>query len=714
MFTQLEPREIVTEGVLETNAFTIKANGKAFKVLIDGLYSDKVRSIVRELWSNAFDSHIAAGRADMPFDCQLPTVWEPFFRVRDYGTSLPHADVMHLYTTVFESTKEDTNAQVGKLGLGSKSPFAYTDTFTVTTWRDGIKRVYSAYIGADSVPMIALLGEERSDEPQGLEVAFPVKSSDIDTFERAANRVALGFDVKPNTFDVTLRPPVSEALYSGPGWKLCDSDESMSALAKQGCVVYPIDPLAVTGATSQQIAFLRAPLFIDFDIGQLEIAASREGLGYNEETCRNILAAVDRIAGELFQQLRVQFDNIETYWEACELYSKLTTGASMPKPALLCLEKMRFRGRELATKWYIDNPNVRKIDAYVANGRRRRNTGGWEGQTGFYASPRDCLVYFQDATQNITCIKERLKHHYSTVDESKHLIIVRGVPGSMVLKRAWVKLGRPPEFFNLADLPRPPREKKEKRKEIRVRRYAGFSSDPWVEADIDPANGGIYTCMLKGDAVRYVGEATRHIYNNHIETTVQALIALGVIAKGTTVYGIPATLKNIPKRHKNWRCIWDIAQEAFDAGFNAAGVRRHKEVTAYLDQFHRQDIGGLCRTWHDNVMAPDFEGPAYRLLLDYSTIAAEASMLQAHTHYSKLALVLRVAIPDEDDDTDGDAAPALDLSQHGAAVLAAYPMIQMALDSYINDDRAKTVLDYVNLIDSRDSSNNTPSIEEAA
>ncbi len=93
--------------------FTIKPNGKAFRTLIDGLYSNKVRAVIRELCSNAADSHIAAGN-DAPFEVTIPTTLDPTFRVRDFGTGLKHEQVMHLYTTIFESTKETTNDQTGR------------------------------------------------------------------------------------------------------------------------------------------------------------------------------------------------------------------------------------------------------------------------------------------------------------------------------------------------------------------------------------------------------------------------------------------------------------------------------------------------------------------------------------------------------------------------------------------------------------------------
>lgn len=187
----------VDVNVGETNEFTIKANGKAFRALISTLYENKVQSIVREIWSNALDAHIAAGNEDRPFLVTFPTMFNPTFIVRDFGVSLEHHEVMKLYTTVFESTKEDTNDATGKFGLGSKSPFAYTDTFSVCAIKDGQKRFYSAVIGKTGIPAIHFLGSEPTSEENGVEVSFPIKTDDIRAFRNAALRVSHGFSVKP-------------------------------------------------------------------------------------------------------------------------------------------------------------------------------------------------------------------------------------------------------------------------------------------------------------------------------------------------------------------------------------------------------------------------------------------------------------------------------------------------------------------------------------
>ena len=60
-----------------TTEFKIKTSATAFKILSEGLYSNKIGSMVRELICNAYDAHCAAGTKDTPIDVELPMVTNP-------------------------------------------------------------------------------------------------------------------------------------------------------------------------------------------------------------------------------------------------------------------------------------------------------------------------------------------------------------------------------------------------------------------------------------------------------------------------------------------------------------------------------------------------------------------------------------------------------------------------------------------------------------
>src|SRR5262249_16380303 len=137
------------------------------------------------------------------------------------------------------------------------------------------------------VPQIALMSREPSDEARGFEVAFPCQTGDVDAFSNAARKVAAGFDVLPRISGRKVEFATFSTVMEDPGlWKLVKLEEGYSntgtAYAKQGGVVYPIDANAIAKATDAQRAVLSSPFFINFPIGDLEIAANREALGARE------------------------------------------------------------------------------------------------------------------------------------------------------------------------------------------------------------------------------------------------------------------------------------------------------------------------------------------------------------------------------------------------------------------------------------------------
>jgi len=164
--TQSSPVEV--QGGNNTGSFTILFNSKAFRVLSDTLYENKIGAIVREISCNANDAHVQANKADQEFIIHLPDNFEPWFSVRDFGKGLSASDIKNVFTVYFASTKDQSNECTGMLGLGAKTPFSYTDQFTVTSYQNGICTIYSAFITESGVPNIIEMYSSESTEPSGV------------------------------------------------------------------------------------------------------------------------------------------------------------------------------------------------------------------------------------------------------------------------------------------------------------------------------------------------------------------------------------------------------------------------------------------------------------------------------------------------------------------------------------------------------------------
>lgn len=335
---------VETSGLADSTNFSIKVNGKAFRILLDGLYSDKVGAVIRELSTNAYDAHLAIGKGEVPFEVTLPTQFNPIFSVRDFGVSMSHEQLMRLITTVFESSKDNANNQVGAFGLGSKSPFSLVDTYTIIAWKNGEKRTYSAFFNTDGVPSLALLGTEPTTEPQGVEFSMAVNARDVNAFRDRAAGILRWFPTIPKVHNSPTKIELDVPVSSGKGWALYTRGSMVGAYARQGCVVYPIKASSIQGVTPLQAALLSSPLVIDFTIGDLDVAASREALGYDEATCANILARINTVADEVQKTMGKAIHDAPTLWEAGKARLALRS-SSLPNAIITALEATKWQGK---------------------------------------------------------------------------------------------------------------------------------------------------------------------------------------------------------------------------------------------------------------------------------------------------------------------------------------------------------------------------------
>jgi len=309
--------EAILGNVGEVGDFKIKASAKAFSILSSGLYANKIRAIVRELSCNAVDSHVAAGKQETPFDVHLPNDLEPWFSIRDYGTGLTHDQVTSIYTTYFESTKTDSNDYIGALGLGSKSPFSYTDNFTVTAIKDGQKGIYSAFINGSGVPSIAQMMTEATDEPAGVEVKFSVNDRyDFSKFRDEARQVYTYFKLRPvvtgyKDFQFTTVEYESENIVPG----VHSYKNGYRTVAIMGNIAYPVDVPNSDKVLGDMRSLLGCGLEMHFAIGELDFQASREGLSYIPSTIDAIKRKLEGVNSALTVVLAKEADAVTNLWE---------------------------------------------------------------------------------------------------------------------------------------------------------------------------------------------------------------------------------------------------------------------------------------------------------------------------------------------------------------------------------------------------------------
>lgn len=306
----VEDNEVMIGSAGDTKKFSIATSAKAFKILSSGLYKNKIRAVVRELACNCLDAHKLNG-FEGKFDIQVPTQLDPRFIIRDFGPGLASDDVMNLYTTYFASTKSNSNDFIGALGLGSKSPFSYTETFTVVSYHKGTVSGYTAMLDKGE-PVIRPLYTEAMglEDKEGIEITVPVKIGDITRWKEEIAYVVRPFgEAKVNILNDAVKPeyfPEFENFY-GTGTRNYGHPEQQGIWAVYGNIVYPLN--AVPGLKNNWLTYKYGLTYIRFPLGELDIAASREELSLDEATIKNILTRVNSISDNLLKDDLKEYDN---------------------------------------------------------------------------------------------------------------------------------------------------------------------------------------------------------------------------------------------------------------------------------------------------------------------------------------------------------------------------------------------------------------------
>ena len=228
MIAQPTNRNLASSGIKNTVSFGIKEGGFAhiFNVLRNQLYSDKYKAVLREYAVNGVDAHIEAGCPDRPIEVTLPTALSPNLKIRDFGPALTQQEVNEIYAFYGESTKRNTNSQTGMLGIGSKSAFAYGDNFVINSFVDGKKYTYNAFIDPSQVGQIAKMGEEDSDEENGVEIVIPTKEDDAQIFADTAAEIFQFFKVRPIIKGAQVKFDDRNAIYDEEKWTWRTNDTS--------------------------------------------------------------------------------------------------------------------------------------------------------------------------------------------------------------------------------------------------------------------------------------------------------------------------------------------------------------------------------------------------------------------------------------------------------------------------------------------------------
>ena len=322
--------DVQTSDDIEPIDFTIESSPLAFEILSAGIYTDRALAPVRELMCNAIDAHADAENLDTPYIVHLPNTLEPFWSIRDYGTGLPPEMVKKLYTRYFKSTKTKSNTPIGFMGLGSKSPFAYVESFNVTSYWNGMKYMYSAYRNELKMPCVAPLGEEPTDEPNGMEISFNVGRYDYFLFQEKTKQALKFFERIPTVLGVhNFKIPPTEYLLRGNEYGITKNKENASyiVMANVGYTFDPKDFANTPEALSpRETKMVQWGIHLFVPNGTVMPAASREKITWTEKARIAVKESLVKATNAIEEEAKKTLANVNSIWDARIAISKAKTG----------------------------------------------------------------------------------------------------------------------------------------------------------------------------------------------------------------------------------------------------------------------------------------------------------------------------------------------------------------------------------------------------
>jgi len=292
----------------------IENSAKMFSILSDGLYTDKILTVIREYICNAFDAHLDANKPEVPITVHMPSRITPTFYVEDEGTGIHPDKIGDIFWTYGASTKTEREELTGALGLGSKSAFAYTkSSFIVKNRFQGTEYVYFVYINQRGYPASSQVGEAPTTKTDGITVEFAVHQGDINVFfDRMDRYMKYWPHVTPkfiNCEPSTVKKTKVEKIIQGTGWFLETQNvgrDHYGAYVIQGNVPYPVVAESIPNLPDALRIIARNAFVITVPLGSVGFAASREALSYDEFTCKNLIERLEQVRLEISSSFKAQ------------------------------------------------------------------------------------------------------------------------------------------------------------------------------------------------------------------------------------------------------------------------------------------------------------------------------------------------------------------------------------------------------------------------
>ena len=208
------------------------------------------------------------------------------------------------------------------MGLGSKSAFSYVNDFIVTSYHNGTKSAYLAYIDETNVGKISKISEEPTSE-SGLAIDVAVKTVDLSNFRRVASEFLKEFSPTPivHNDDSVVRSLRDEDrqnyIINTTEYKVYSSWYGTNHV-RMGNVNYPftIDDLGLDVIPDALRMYRhQTKVKIYAEIGSVVPSASRETLEFDDQTKSYLLGKLYEIRAKMVSDLQDLYNGCKSKYE---------------------------------------------------------------------------------------------------------------------------------------------------------------------------------------------------------------------------------------------------------------------------------------------------------------------------------------------------------------------------------------------------------------
>lgn len=616
---QPEVEDVEISKDLEEHSFTIESSPIAFEILSGNIYKDRILAIIRELSCNAYDSHCDAidentkqSKNNIPFKIKLPNSFEPNFVIRDYGVGLSPLMVKKLYTRYFKSTKTDSNKYVGFMGLGSKSPFSYTNSFNVNSYWNGVKYSFCAYKNEIKKPCITELGSTPTIEENGLEIIIPVDSYDFHQFKIKTQQALTFFDVKPEVTGITdFNIPTRKYLLKTDKFGVFEQESHDSSHVVMGNVGYnvSVDDLEEEITNTMQQKILEWGVDIFLNIGEVIPAASREEITWTKKAKQIVVEAINEVIQKLKEDLQNKINSFKTIWDA-----RLFNYGIQRSIYRFCTDVYDVKWNNMPASYIVEagvDEKIFDIDKKNSNRRNRYKAQSSIDKYKFNTSypmrivaKPNAFYYIDDLEQGG---RKRILNH---LVENNNLNAHDGFLIENMSDERIKEIGFEHLIIKSSTLPEPPKVTRQyynKTKRTTLQVYSGHAL--LKDANVNLDEGGIFV------ECKYSKFKVFNQFDNHYNFD-KFIKRLNYFNISPVVYTIrPFELHKI-KDNKNWITFFDYAKNEFSKLSNIAeSVVNYKTFNDFSN-----DVYEIKSIFHNAKLKNEKDSDFYKIIEFFNSI----------------------------------------------------------------------------------------------